>query len=38
MFSLLAEARGHRVFPSITTIQDLKSLKYHELSQMIWIL
>lgn len=23
--SLLAEARGHRVFPSITTIQDLKS-------------
>ncbi len=25
--SLLAEARGHRVFPSITTIQDLKSLK-----------
>lgn len=24
--SLLAEARGHRSFPSITTIQDLKSL------------
>ncbi|MFN7096711.1 MAG: RimK family protein [Gammaproteobacteria bacterium] len=24
--SLLAEARGHKVFPSITTIQDLKSL------------
>jgi glutathione synthase/RimK-type ligase-like ATP-grasp enzyme len=23
--SLLAEARGHRVFPSITTIQDIKS-------------
>lgn len=23
--SLLAEARGHRVFPSVTTIQDLKS-------------
>jgi len=24
--SLLAEARGHRVFPSITTMQDIKSL------------
>lgn len=24
--SLLAEARGHKVFPSVTTIQDLKSL------------
>jgi glutathione synthase/RimK-type ligase-like ATP-grasp enzyme len=23
--SLLAEARGHRIFPSVTTIQDLKS-------------
>src|ERR1700733_4722341 len=23
--SLLAEARGHRVFPSITTMQDIKS-------------
>lgn len=23
--SLLAEARGHKVFPSVTTIQDLKS-------------
>src|SRR5262245_25917086 len=23
--SLLAEARGHRVFPSVTTIQDLKT-------------
>lgn len=38
--SLLAEARGHRSFPSITTIQDLKSLSIiriisDELDQLI---
>ncbi|MFA6408948.1 MAG: RimK family protein [Gammaproteobacteria bacterium] len=38
--SLLAEARGHKVFPSVTTIQDLKSqsvirINSDELDQLI---